>query len=230
MKKALIVLFLFLLLSGTSSAQEKAFQFGFKIAPSVSWMKMHATSYENEGLKLGFNWGFVGDFYLMENYSIQTGFNVMYVNGNYSYPDRKNTTDIGFVEGVTSRVLRLKYIQIPAVLRMRTNEVNKITFYGEAGLGLAFLTGAKADDNFVSTLLNMETEDVDVSKQYRFTRESLILGAGFYYNLGGSTRLFGGLRFDNNFFDIMKDQNQIDPSIEKKGIANFIEVNIGILL
>lgn len=230
MKKALIVLFLFLLLSGTSSAQEKAFQFGFKIAPSVSWMKMHATSYENEGLKVGFNWGFVGDFYLMENYSIQTGFNVMYLNGYYSYPDRKNTTDIGFVEGVTSRVLRLKYIQIPAVMRMRTNEINKFTFYGEVGLGLAFLTGAKADDNFVSALVNMETEDVDVSKQYRFTRESLILGAGFYYNLGGSTRLFSGLRFDNNFFDIMKDQNQIDPSIEKKGIANFIEVNIGILL
>lgn len=230
MKKILLIAIAVFFVSSAASAQQKAFQFGFKIGPSISWMKMHAKTYTNEGAKIGFNWGFVGDFYLMENYSIQTGFNVMYLNGSYSYPDRKNTTDLGFVEGNTLRNLRLKYIQIPAVLRMRTNEINKFTYYGEAGLGLAFKTGAKADDTFTSALTNMEIEDEDVSKQYRFTRESLILGAGVYYNLGGSTRLFGGIRFDNNFFDIMKDQNSITPSIEKKGIANFIELNLGILL
>jgi hypothetical protein len=49
------------------------------------------------------------------------------------------------------------------------------------------------------------------------------------YPLGGSTFLTGGIRFDNNFIDILKDQNSLDSSIEQKGISNFIELQLGLL-
>lgn len=231
MKKHLLILAMSLLIGSTVFAQEKAFQFGFKIAPSMSWLKPTTTDYVNEGVKIGFNWGFVGDIYLMENYSVQTGFNVLYVNGSYSYPDLQTVENLDR-EGITERDIRLKYIQIPAVLRMRTNENNRLSFYAEAGLGIAFKTGAKADDYFRANEggFTETKEDLHVSKEYALTRESLILGGGVFYNLGGSTRLFGGLRFDNNFIDILKYTNKVQQDVKNNGIANFIELNIGVLL
>ncbi|MCK9448617.1 MAG: PorT family protein [Bacteroidales bacterium] len=231
MTRKFTVMLICLILSSTLIAQEKAFHFGFKIAPSMSWIKPQSQNYVNEGVRLGFNWGFVGDFYLMENYSLQSGFNILYVNGAYSYPDMYQPDGVSSpITGTTTRELRLKYVQIPAILRMRTNYIDKMAFYGEAGLALAFKTGAKADDEFQGQILTHTLTDQDVSKQYRFSRESLVLGAGMFYKLNGSTRLFGGLRFDNNFFDIIKDQNAVDPKVKQNGIANYIELNIGILL
>jgi len=216
----------------TVRAQEKAFQFGFKLSPSLGWVSPSSDGYERDGLKLGFNWGFVGDIHLMENYVIHTGFNVVYLNGAYTFPFKQLSADGSGNEivGEMNRFLRLKYIQVPVVLRMKTNEIKDVTYYGEVGLGLAFKTSAKADNTFYKDGNVIEAKKKhDVSDDYRFSRESLILGVGAYYNLGGSTKLTGGLRFDNNFFDILKGKNTVDTSIEQKAIANFIELSIGVL-
>ncbi len=232
MKKYLLILVFVTFFSTFLWAQEKAFQFGFKLGPSTGWIKPDSDGYDRDGLKAGFNWGFVADIHLMENYSAHTGFNVIYLNGAYLYPHKTNPSDesSALVTGIQNRTLHLKYIQIPAVLRMKTNEMEGFTIYGEAGLALALNTSAKADDRFTKDgVVLKETKKTDVSKQVRFTRESLILGAGVYYHLGGSTKLTAGLRFDNNLFDILKDQNSVNPAIEQKGIANFIEFQLGLL-
>ena len=60
MKKILLIAIAVFFVSSAASAQQKAFQFGFKIGPSISWMKMHAKTYTNEVLKLvltGVLWG-----------------------------------------------------------------------------------------------------------------------------------------------------------------------------
>jgi len=154
------------------------------------------------------------------------------MNGAYSYPHLTNPTEevSSLVNGTMNRVIHLKYIQIPAVLRMKTNEISGFEIYGEAGLALGVNTSAKADDTFSKDgVVLKELKKTDISKQIRFTRESMILGGGVYYGLGGSSKLTAGLRFDNNIFDILKDQNSINPAIEQKAISNFIEFNIGLL-
>ena len=226
---AIVLLFTFSILS---HAQEKAFQFGFKLGPSVGWIKPDSENYLRDGTKTGFNWGFVADIHLMENYSAHTGFNVIYMNGAYSYPHKTNPSEevSSLVTGTMNRVIHLKYIQLPAVLRMKTNEISGFVIFGEAGLALAINTGAKADDTFIKDgMVLKEVIKTDISKQIRFTRESMILGGGVYYNLGGSSKLTAGLRFDNNIFDILKDQNSVNPEIEQKAISNFIELNFGLL-
>jgi hypothetical protein len=231
-KKYLFFFLIFLIAGRSLCAQEKAFQFGFKLSPSLGWISPSSESYERDGLKLGFNWGFLGDIHLMENYAVHTGFNVIYLNGAYSYPYRLLPKDGITSEtiGIMNRNLRLKYIQIPVVLRMKTNEINDMTYYAEVGFGIAFKTNANADETFsVNGSANETRKKVDVSDQYRFSRESLILGIGTYYHLGGSTKLTAGVRFDNNFFDILKGKNTVDTSIEQKAIANFIELSIGVL-
>ncbi|MDO8899309.1 MAG: outer membrane beta-barrel protein, partial [Bacteroidales bacterium] len=169
---------------------------------------------------------------LMENYVIHTGFNVVYLNGAYTFPHKQTSNDGSGTEiiGDMNRFLRLKYIQIPVVMRMKTNEIKDVTYYGEVGLGLAIKTSANADNTFSRNGTIVEsTKKVNVSDEYRFSRESLILGVGAYYNLGGSTKLTGGLRFDNNFFNILKGKNTVDTSVDQKAIANFLELSIGVL-
>lgn len=210
-------------------AQENKYEFGFKISPNIGWVKPNAEGYERDGVKAGISWGLVSNILLTDNYYAHTGFNVLYLNGAYSMPHK-------FVSGSTSQVgtlhreLRLKYIQIPAVLRMNTNLIGNFTYYGEFGIGLAFKTGAKADDRFSFNGTTLYTENkIDVSKDYRFSRESLIIGIGAMYELEGSIKLTSGLRFDNNFFDIMKGDNSAHSSIENQGISNFVEFHLGLI-
>jgi hypothetical protein len=213
---------------GSIHAQQKAFQFGFKAAPSLGWIKPNSEGYARDGVKAGFNWGFVGEFFLMENYAISTGFNVIYTNGKFSYPDQQ-TVNGSATAGETNRLLKLKYIQLPVILKMKTNDFNGIKIFAEIGFGLGFRTDAKAEDDFYANSRLQQSKSSDVSNAVRFTRESLILGAGVEYPLGGSTFITGGIRFDNNFIDILKDQNSLDKSIEQKGISNFIELQLGLL-
>jgi len=227
----LILLFALLMFGLSASGQQKAFQFGFKVAPSIGWIKPNSVDYEREGVKGGFNWGFVGEFFLMENYAITTGFNVMYLNGAFSYPDLQQIDPAagGSLIGITNRELRLKYIQLPVILKMKTNDFNGFRIYGEMGFGLGFKVDAKANDLFYVQGTLQEDETKDVSNEIRFTRESLILGAGVEYGIGGATFITAGIRFDNNFIDILKDQNSVDNTVEQKGIANLIEFQIGLL-
>lgn len=228
MKRSIFTLLLIFVIAGSSVAQQKAFQFGFKVAPSMGWLKTNSEGYKRDGVKAGFNWGFVGEFFLMENYALTTGFNVIYVNGAYSYPDRQLIGGIDEI-GETNRVLKLKYLQVPVILKMKTNDFNGIKFYGEIGFGLAFKLDANADDNFYSNKTLLQKKSSDASRELRATRESLILGAGVEYPLGGSTFITAGIRFDNNFIDILKDKNRVDDSISQKGISNFIEFQLGLL-
>ncbi|MCK9451531.1 MAG: PorT family protein [Bacteroidales bacterium] len=228
MKRSLFTLLLVFVIVGSAVAQQKAFQFGFKVAPSMGWIKPNSEGYKRDGLKAGFNWGFVGEFFLMENYAISTGFNVIYTNGAFTYPDQQNVGGLMLI-GETNRLLKLKYIQLPVILKMKTNEFNGIKIFAEIGFGLGFNVGAKAEDDFYFNGKKQQSKSSDVSNAVRFTRESLILGAGVEYPLGGSTFIVAGIRFDNNFFDILKDQNSVDRSIEQKGISNFIELQLGLL-
>lgn len=230
MTKRVLLLSLFLFIfNQLTNAQDKAFQFGFKAAPNLGWVKPNAETYVGDGLKMGFSWGFVGDIHLMENYWFNTGFNVQFIRGAYHYPHQIPGTggSSSYITGTLNRALSAKYIQLPLVFRMKTEETNSIRFYGEIGFGLGFLFDAKASDSFYEDgLLIYETTKEDVHNQYRFLRESLILGAGLEYSLGASNKITTGLRFDNNFFDILKDQNTVDSSIEQKAISNFIELQV----
>ncbi len=229
MKKIIPFLLLVFLVSQLN-AQEKAFQFGFKLGPSIGWIKPSSDGYERDGARASFNWGFMGDINIMENYAVHTGFNVIYLNGAYTYPDKKKLEGAqDFTIGTTNRVLHLKYIEIPALMRMKTDELGEFTFYGEAGFGLGFNTGAKADDTFIADNTSATEKGINVNKQVKFSRFAMILGAGAYYSLGGSSKLMAGIRFNNNLFDVLKDQNPVDPKIDNKAIGNFLELQLGFL-
>ncbi len=224
-KRLYFILLIIIGLSLTSAAQEKSIRFGFKAAPNVGWVKPGSEGYVRDEVKPGFGWGFVSDILLTDNYWFQTGFNVHFIRGNYHYPYMES----GFT-GVMHRDLTTRYIQVPMVFKLKTSEINNLQFYGEIGFGLGFLFDAKAADSFYQNqILISESSKTDVKKQYRMTRESLILGAGVEFSPGADLTIQTGIRFDNNFVDILKDQNTVDPTIEQQAITNLVEWQIILL-
>lgn len=226
MKKTILIIFflVFTIFAKDSIAQNKPFLFGFNVAPNIGWMKPDAIGYNNDGTKTGFSWGFVTQFHLMENYFILTGFDVNYMNSRLIYPHT-----IDDIYGTLYRKYKLKYIKVPLELKMMTKEFGKARFFGKIGLGTSFLIDADANDEFESAETGTVSSEKDIQSEMKFMRESLILGFGVDYNLGGSTALTVGLTFDNGFIDVLKDQNTTDLFIKNNAINNFVELNIGIL-
>jgi hypothetical protein len=127
----------------------------------------------------------------------------------------------------------VKYIEIPLMLKMKTNEIGYITYFGQFGFGTSFNLSAKANDDFVyETTGDNETitnPDVDVKDDVRFLKESLIIGLGIEYSLGGTTSVIAGINFNNGFSNILKGKNDINSEIEEEAISNYLEINVGIL-
>jgi len=61
--------------------------------------------------------------------------------------------------GTMIRDYSIKYIEIPLSLKMRTNDINGMRFFGRIGLGTAFKLSAKKTDEFtprVAQLLQVQ--------------------------------------------------------------------------
>jgi len=229
MKKQLFVVVLIVFFAcSTALSQQKPFVFGFKAGPNLGWMKPDTKGYESTGIKPGFTWGFIADFYLMENYGIATGFDVVFLNGGLEMP-HMTTSGGDTMTGVLKRDYKLKYIQIPVTLKMKTNELGKFKIFGQIGLGTNFLIGAKADDEFTSGSSTREETDKDIYEDITFMRESLILGAGVEFSLGGSTSLFAAFMFNNGFMDVLKGMNTLDPTLNNKATSNYLSFEVGIV-
>ncbi|MCK5079954.1 MAG: PorT family protein [Bacteroidales bacterium] len=229
MKKITLIFVLAAFLCASSAySQQKPFVFGFKAGPTMGWMKPDAKGYDSDGIKPGFTWGFIADFFLMENYGIATGFDVVFLNGGIKMPHQVlDGTDT--ISGNLNRKYKLKYIQIPVTLKLRTKELGKFRIFGQIGLGTNFLIGAKADDEFTPDEGEPASEEVDIYDDITFMRESLILGAGVEFSLGGSTNLTAGFVFNNGFMNILKGENSVDPTINNKANANYLALEFGIV-
>lgn len=225
MKK--IIFIVFLLYSSIVFAQHKPFQFGFKGAANIGWFGTDVKGYNNEGVEFGGSWGFVADIYLMENYAFTTGFDVLFLHGSMSYPYAMEDAIDMAVFGQMESKFKAKYIEIPLVFTMRTNEIGKVKIFGQIGFGFGILLDAKANNTFMpDNGQSTETKDSEKSGIFRPTRESFIIGAGVEIPLDRSTFIRTGIKYDNAFIDVLKGNNTADLNIENDARNNFIEFNV----
>jgi hypothetical protein len=252
MKKTLLIGSLFLF--SISSFAQKDFQLGLRVAPNIGWIKPETKDVESDGLKFGFNYGIVGDFNIADNYSISTGINFVNIGGKLIMPDVKEistsgsggtTTTTEF--GKTTADIRLKYIEIPITLKLKTNEIGYMKYFGQFGLGLGINYDAQADEEFDYPTNNgssISFEEEDYGDEINLIRGSLIVGLGAEYNLSGNTSLIFGLTFNNGFTNIMSEKTyqadgngnaanvngtgaQKDRSL--KAVNNYLLFNFGVL-
>jgi hypothetical protein len=194
---------------------QKSFQLGLQLSPNISWINPDSDGLESEGSKVGFSYGLIGDFNISENYAFSTGITLLSSGGKISYPDREEVgVPAAKVDGRTTADVRLKYIQIPLTLKLKTNEIGYMRYYGQFGFGAAFNYDSFADKEFKYSGGGTDSENkADYGSEINLFRASLIVGLGAEYNLSGNTSLIFGLSFDNGFLNILnKDIYQADDN------------------
>ncbi len=229
MIKKVVITIVSILLISQSFAQVKPFRFGFKVAPNIAWIVPDTKEYKADGSVLGFSWGFLADITLADNYFIKTGFSMDYLNGKLTFPYVK-TINSEPDTGQMNRKYNLRYLQVPLIIKMRTNQFNKIAYYGEIGFGTSFNIRARSQDAFVynngQSTLNSEE---DISDEVAFLQESLIIGAGAEYFIDESTSILVGISFDNGLTNVLKGENTADPNSKQKGRLYSFSLNFGVM-
>lgn len=202
--------------------------FGLRIAPNVGWIKPDTERYFSDGAKFGFSWGFVAEFPIANNHKLASGFNIIYSNGLLRYPDQRVVNSITHT-GELQRVYQLEFLEIPLLLRLRTENGQKAVFFATIGLGTGFRLDAHSTDTFDSGILVISEDKSKITDEVTVLRHSLIVGMGIEYLVSGNTRIMAGLQFNNGFSDVLKGQNASLPSLNHSGNPNFVEMNIGML-
>lgn len=258
MKKALILLITLTLGANYAFAQDennlKNFRFGLVASPSLNWYKPEdVKKIENAGIKAGFAWGLQMEFRLNKVASLATGLQINYDRGNINFVDTANffydtkeegylalsdTADQTFVGyKLNNRIYKTNYVTLPLYLKMKTNEIGMMTYFGEFGLNSSFRLKSKTDDNVTQYAAGFPTSTLtalDNTKDMNIVRFSLHIGGGFEYNLSGSTSVFAGLAFNYGFSNVFQKDSEylMKPEatpFKQQATANNIALSVGIL-
>jgi hypothetical protein len=225
MKKVFGLLILSLFAKSLVAQDEnRPFEGALRFTPIFMWTKADvedATRYkaENEGLKIGFAYGIMGDFYFADNAAISTELRIAHLGASFTVTDMTGSADT-----IKTHSLKTQYIELPVSLKMRTNEVGYMRFYGQFGLMPSIRLKAKEDTEIQYISSHTSLTDVNVNKSTNLVGLSLVIGAGTTYNLGGTTSLLGGVSFHNGFTNMVK----VDDYHAKIKPA-YIALNLGVI-
>jgi len=186
------------------------FELGLQLSPSLSFNRIDdddaSVSLSTDGVGGRIVAGAFGDFYLRENYYLHTG--LFFVPKRVGIEDADNSTEEAY---------RLHYLQLPAALKLYTNEV-------ALDMKIYFLVGFTLD---VKILEDELSDEVRYVQDFQPVDAGLLLGSGLEYRIGYSTTLFGGLSYRRGFANVVKDQ--FDPNVGDIGIKNdMLSLDIGI--
>ena len=186
-------------MSLSATAQYDGPAFGFRMGPSFNWVGSKGEAYDSD-MKVGFDLGFVFEYYFTENYALVTGVNVNFLRGEYDYKDMRNTaTDTVYRLVSVERKFKTTEYEIPLMLKLATPEIGNIPLRAYAQIGGAFgLTPVvKVKDEFeLEGLVDFEDAAYKVAKgQFNPLHASLRVGAGAEYAFLETTRAFLGVYY-----------------------------------
>lgn len=243
--KNIVALFLLTTLVSFGYAQN-GFQLGLRLSPNLSWIKAETDGYDNDGMKFGFNYGVIGDFNFAENYSFSTGITFASLGGKFKHPDVQQISIANVAVdqlGRSETDLTLKYVEIPLTLKMKTNEIGYMKYFGVFGVGLGVNYKAEADAKFTYSSNNANTsfteEGINYEDQINLLRASLIVGLGAEYNLSGNTSVVFGATFNNGFTNMFSEDtyeadgsgNALNAQRDKnlKATNSYLLFNLGVI-
>jgi len=237
MKKFSLLSILFVMIFTSSSlfAQESKnghlFHFGLKVSPALSWFTPSDKTLTNDGSKLGFSYGLITEFGFSKNYAFSTGLEILNAGGKLSFQDSTiyNATASGKQTILLDRTYRLRYINIPILLKLKTNQIGPMTYFGQFGFDASFKWKATGDDHV--SLNGLEnTSSFDISKDVNFIRLALNVGLGAEYNLAGTTSLVFSINYNNGFTNTLrKDSKLTSTTLKQSAVFNYVGLTVGVL-
>lgn len=193
MKKILFLIVLTITLSINGFAQYKPFQFGLNVSPGLNMTNTRWEGIVETENYVSFNWGFIGNFYFVENYGFSTGFNIMNQKGGYYYID----DNINLSEPNHCKIEN-QYLEIPLSLTMRTERFNNSRIFSNIGYGLGFC---------------LDSDGSLFKDELKKVRHGLILKLGVEYNVYKSSCVTVAVKYNDNFANIYKKHNSLKHNI-----------------
>lgn len=252
MKK--ITLFTLLTLSAiiTNAQDFQKFKIAARFSPGIAWMKPDSKYITNEGNVARFGFGISMDIHFTENYAFGTGLEVTRMGGSLSYLNSGRYDGVDYVMSRT-RDYRLQYVEVPLTLKLRTNEIGYITYWGQFGIVPGLNINAKGDDNVdflygktdtgwgETDRVSFSSEDEDIKNDVNIFRVGLLIGAGIEYSLSGNTAVHVGITYNNGFTDVLDGDLVVTDDSDKpvfeggnpkknemKSMSNIVQLNLGI--
>jgi opacity protein-like surface antigen len=235
MKKALLIVIALGMIAPAALAQDDpGVRFGLKLAPNMSWQRPDTKGIKSDGSKFGYTFGLNVEFPVGANgnYRFGTGLMLNNVGGKlkqeYSYVDTSGTT----LTKELTQDIKLRYIEVPLTMKLLTNEIGYIRYFGLIGFGTAFNIRAKGDYDVPvpdanGSIVGFATlEDEDIKDDVQAFKASLIIGAGMEYNFSGNTALQIGITYNNGFTNTLADKEVNGKTA--KSFQDYLELNLGI--
>lgn len=203
MKKLPPILILFLSMNiAHAQESEKGVRFGLTLSPQLTWMSAADKNLEGNGTYFGYEYGLLMDILIPKSYAFATGLLFNNSGGKLTYlePTKFNTYGDSLFEAGTHVDYRVQHIVIPLTLKLRTNQVGYITYFGQFGFrgGINIKSRADISDLGGATL----DEKVDFGEDVAPFDFGLLVGGGLNYEITGNTALHAGLMYYNGFIDV----------------------------
>ncbi len=85
----------------------------------------------------------MADFIIDPNYAIASGLQITHSGGKLRFPNDKGLFEEGLSTNENLYDLRLQYLEIPVALKLKTNPINDLTYWGQFGTYLGVNIGAR---------------------------------------------------------------------------------------
>ncbi len=207
------------------------FRFGLKISPGFHWIKPDNKWMENSGAKLGFSYGLMAEKRIQNNYSFLFGVDVntfkngvRYVNDLVpeTFQNATGEDSISFAPGGSVFTYKYGVINLPIALKMSTNQIGYMKYFGQFGfeLGMRYKTEADVEYNWNKSTAAPIFEELEAQDRSKFFRLGLVLGGGLEWNLSGNTNLLLGITYHNGFTNVFskKYTNAQGEKVENKTV------------
>lgn len=221
------------LLMGTSFTHaqdaDSGVRLGVKVAPNTHWLRPDSKGLESDGNSVGYSFGVVVDvpFGAAGTYAFHTGLGMMNLGGKLKASYTENNLDINSTQDT-----KLRYIDVPLCLKLRTRTEAPMDFYGLLGTSAAFNIRARSD--FSTTVGGTTTSDtdVDIIEDVALFKMGLVVGAGVEYKIGSGATIFGGITYNNAFTNVLQGDSKflINPDKKSKLYADYLELTVGVFL
>lgn len=200
-------------------------EIGLMVSPTITGNRFIAEdryNFEKENSSLRLGVGVVADYFFAQNYAFSTG--LVYrskgseISYNYTREDAGGAT-------VTTRGkddISLQYIELPVTLKLFTNEV-------APGTIAYFQVGGSLNTKVAAQVNNKKVIDGDkVGKRFNIFEADALLGGGVEFQMGQSTKIFGGITYHRGLTDI---DDYYEKQLGDKNIAlknNGVSVDVGV--
>ena len=212
MRKITLLSILALIISASvfgQSDRDTDLRFAFVLSPQISWLKSDNSSVDANGSLFGYNFGVEMDKFFAKNYAISTGLTINTTGGKLKY-------DATAPETLSNKTLeyRLKYLEVPLLLKLQTNDFQRSSFYGVFG---------------ISNQFNIKTNDGsgnNINDEVNFLNFGYKFGGGMKYSIGGDAFLKFGLTYNQGLTDITDNK---EVGVDDKAVLNRLVFNFGVI-